>query len=78
MLNPGAIRAFKFGWGKILIGSWLILSEVSWYCHLVPKGIVLKAAKAQDSRRNPEPLSFLPLETWLIVKFCNRLVLLRR
>jgi hypothetical protein len=38
MVNPTAISALKFGWGKILVAFWLILSEASWYCHVVPKG----------------------------------------
>jgi len=38
MINPKLAKPFRFGWGKILFGSLMILSGVGSHYHLVPDG----------------------------------------
>jgi hypothetical protein len=38
MMNPKLIKPFRFGWGKIIIGSGMLFSQVGSHYHLVPEG----------------------------------------
>lgn len=38
MVNPRVIKPFRFGWGKILFGSWILFSQVSSHYDLTPEG----------------------------------------
>ena len=51
MLNPLLVPTFRFGWGKILVGSWMLLSQVSSHYHLAPEGPlpIFKPSNASQS-----------------------------
>jgi hypothetical protein len=38
MVSPRLLKPFRFGWGKILLGVWILFSEISSHFHLVPEG----------------------------------------
>jgi hypothetical protein len=38
MMNPKLIKPFRFGWGKIVIGSSVLFSQVGSHYHLIAEG----------------------------------------
>jgi len=40
MMNPQLVKPFRFGRGKIIVGSWVLFSRVGSHYHLVPDGPV--------------------------------------
>jgi hypothetical protein len=38
MINPALIQPSRFGWGKIVFGTWMLFSQIGAYFHLVPDG----------------------------------------
>jgi hypothetical protein len=50
MVNPRVMEPFRFGWGKILFGSWVLFSQVSAHYHLIPEGPlpILKPSNAAE------------------------------
>jgi hypothetical protein len=51
MVSPKVLRPFRFGWGKILLGSWMLFSEASSHYHLAPEGPlpILKPSNATEA-----------------------------